>query len=218
MTGSEPRMESPIAGAFAFALRTAAMGAAGGVGLSLAFLLAGRGFSWFVIPGSAAVGLVIGLPVGLVMREGVGGLVAYAIGGGHGHSRSELSHAQALVAKGAYPQAVEEYRAAAADEPGDPRALLLGARVLRDHLHDPHAAAEWLGRAAAIPGISADREAAIVRELVELYEGPLGRPTRALPALARLADRHQGTAIGDWAGERLARLRSHIQGESHAEP
>jgi hypothetical protein len=207
---TDARMESPVERAFGFALLTAVVGAFGGLGVMIAFLIAGRGLAWPLIPAFAAGGLAIGFVVGLLGRETAGGLVAHVIGGGRGYARSEFSHAQSLVIRGAYTDAVEEYRAAADAEPRDPRPLVLGAHVLRDHLRDPATAAAWLSRACEIKQVAPEEEAAIVRELIELYAGPLQTPARALPELARLADKHRGTPTGDWAAARLATLRTRL--------
>lgn len=201
-------MESPLTRAYAFARYTALLGGVGGFAVALPLWLFTGRFPLSLVVGAALFGLVGGFLVGLVLREGVGGLVEFATGGSRGRARPEHSRPQALVARGAYREAVDEYVAAAEFDPRDPEPLIQAARVLRDHLGEHEEAAAWLHRALRIEGIGAQAEASAVRELVDLCEGPLGTPTRALPELARIAEKHAGTRTGEWAGRRLAALRT----------
>jgi tetratricopeptide (TPR) repeat protein len=205
---SSARMESPLLRAYGFARLAALVGIMGGLGLSIPILLITGRFPLGLIVAFGVGGFVAGFGVGLVLREGGGGLVEFALGGSRGHTKPEFSRQQSLVARGAYREAMAEYAAAADDAPHDPEPLLLGARVLRDHLGEHAEAAEWLRRALRIEGLTPQAEATLVRELTDLYEGPLNTPRRALPELARLAAKYAGTRTGEWAGRRLAALRT----------
>ncbi len=153
---------------------------------------------------------VAGYVIGVFAVEGSGDLLSRIHGGGPVGTRREYSEAQALAVRGEFGAALGLYLTAAEADPDDPEPLLRGARILRDELADPEGAAEWLRRAAATPGLSARAEFAVAQELAELYDGPLGTPERALPTLARLAERHADTRAGAWARRRMVELRVRV--------
>lgn len=204
------RMEGPLERTLMFALAGLAGGILIGAGFAAPIWLSGgaeRGGA------GAIAGLLIGFPVGgfvagiLVgaVREGLGAMVQR---GGHGRSPSEYSRAQSLVMRGAYREAVDAYSKRAAENRADPEPLIRGARVLRDHMRQHDAAAEWLHRAGRTPGLTPQQDITIARELVGLYEGPLASPERAMPVLARIAETYPGTTAAEWARNTLGGLRA----------
>lgn len=216
------RMESPLERALQFA----GVGFLAGVGAA-----AGVGGALWLLGGTFQPGVFIGFPVGgfvggffaaFVFQESVGGLFFRATQGTRGTSPTEFSDAQALAIRGLHRKALERYRQYADERPRDPRPLILGARLLRDDLSDYGAAVAWLQEAQRREPLDAEAGITIGRELVELFEERLGDPSRALPELARMADRYRGSRAGDWAARRLAELRTRawsvVREEEESEP
>jgi hypothetical protein len=212
--------ETPTMRALRFALLGFAAGAAAALGLAgPVWLVGGQHFGGgallFVLATFSLAGLAGGFLVGLA-REGLGALFDGSLQSGRrGRPVREYSEAQSLVIRGEYRQAVEFYAAEAVANPKDPEPLILAARVLRDHLHDPAAAAEWLVRARHVDGITPRHDITIVRELVDLYDGPLDDPWRALPELARIAATYPNTSAATWARNTLSRLRVAVWTDLH---
>lgn len=213
---TKDRVETAYDRAFRFGLVGLAAGVAAGVAFTLPLYLVG-GANWgaggamrALIIGFPVGGLVAGLFVGFVFREGIGGLVERGLQGARGHTRSEHSGLQAMIIRGAYREAVDACAGEAEASPSDPEPLLLGAAVLREHLKQYETAAQWLRRAQRIPKLSAQQDIAIARELVGLYERELNTPRKALPELARIAETYPGTRAATWAENTLRQLRSEL--------
>ena len=122
------------------------------------------------------------------------------------HQR-EYSEAKALVLRGLFQEAIDCYETYVVEFPADPEPYLGIARIYRDHLKRYDDAVSWLRRVRKIPGLDPGREIFVTREIIEVYVGKLGAPERAIPELARLADRFAGTREGELAKAELERLR-----------
>lgn len=163
-----------------------------------------------VLIGFPLGGLAGGLLAGFVLREGLGGLVEHGFQGGRGHTRSEHSWLQSMIMRGAYREAVAACAREAEASDDDPEPLILGAGVLRDHLHQYETAAQWLRRAREVKRLTAQQDITITRELVELYERELHTPRKALPELARVAETYPGTSAAEWARNTLKQLKAEL--------
>lgn len=130
----------------------------------------------------------------------------YAPGGGRTPGPLEYSHAESLVARARYDEALRVYQRHAAEHPEDPEPLLRIARLYRDRLEDNDHAARYLREAR---DTAEDRGIRLLatRELIELYTNRMGQPMRALPELARLAGEYPDQPTGAWAARELARLK-----------
>lgn len=125
----------------------------------------------------------------------------------------EYSFAESLAARGRYEQAAEEYENNAAQYTDDPEPLLRLARLQRDALRQPEAAAASFQRALAASGIEPGLEVLTRRELIELYLHHMKDARRALPELEHLAARVRRTADVEWARRELAELQRTLAGE-----
>lgn len=127
------------------------------------------------------------------------------------------SHAESLVARGRYAEAVDAYERAIAEDPKDPRPYLEVARLHRDRLDRLEEAAAWFKRALqdsdADPGLAG----LVRRELFELYVVRMQAPEKAAPFLARAAEELAGTAEGAWAAEKLTEVRGGIARRSESD-
>lgn len=194
--------------ALPFAVGGAVIGSMFGfLGLGAAAMAGGEAPAWLPLATAAASGSVAWVCKAIFI-EGAGDFVRRLYMGGDAGTVPEYSIARGLEVRGQYDAALAEYAAGAEEYPEDPEPLLLGARLLRGPLDRPEDALEWLHRARGLPDLAARDEILIDREIVELYDGPLGNPAGALPTLARLAERHAGTKPAAWARVRLAALRN----------
>jgi hypothetical protein len=157
------------------------------------------------VVGAAFVGCVT---LFLAERGARIGANVYLTGGSSTPAVNEHSRADALAARGLYGEAVAELERCAAADSADVEARLRLARLHRDRLDDPEAAAAWFRRAAAVPSIPAGIDLQIARELCELCTRRLNAPEAAAPHLARFADRHAGTPAGAWARRTLAAIKA----------
>ncbi|TVR67423.1 MAG: hypothetical protein EA422_00455 [Gemmatimonadales bacterium] len=147
------------------------------------------------------------VPILLAGSAGKAALLALGSSGRAPARRKEYSFAQSLVARGLFEKAIDAYQEEVARAPADPEPYLRIGRLLRDELGRPDEAAAWLRRARRDAVMSPGQELILSRELVELYRNRLGRPEKALPELARMAERFAETPDGEWAARELAELK-----------
>jgi len=123
-------------------------------------------------------------------------------------SKREYSHAESLVARGLYQEAIDAFEVAIGDDPSDPTPYLRIARIYRDHMRRLEDAARWFKRALSEATIAPGTAHLTTRELVELFVTKMNEPRRAAPLLARMSEERAGTPAGAWATEELARIRA----------
>ncbi len=217
MTGkTKDRVETAWFRGLRFGLIGLLAGVSGAVGIVIPIYLIGgmelgaRHVILGILVAMPAGGLVGGLFIGFVLREGVGGLVEKGFQGSRGRTKSEHSWLQSLVIRGLYREAVEACARKADESPRDPEPLLLGAGVLRDHMHQYETAAQWLRRAQRIPKLTSQQDITVTRELVELYETKLAAPKKALPELARIAESYPGTQAATWATNTMQQIKASV--------
>jgi tetratricopeptide (TPR) repeat protein len=146
-------------------------------------------------------------PLWIMSLAGRAGSGLYAPSGSTTPRKREYSLAESYAARGDYERAVTAFEEAIAEDPTDPQPYVRVARLQRDRMNEPEAAASWFRRALRDAALSPSLHLLTLRELVELYDGRLGQPERAAPLLARLADEQAGTPDGAWAVEELARIK-----------
>lgn len=202
----------------AFHLHAVAWGLAGGsVGALFGYLASS--VAGLPLLRSMAVGfLVVAIVVssGIVALAHVSSLAVASSVAPSGQStpgRAEYSQAKTFAVQGRYAEAVTEYERHIAENPDDPEPCLLLARLHRDELKQLESAIRWFRQAIAVatdPGV----QCLGVRELTEVCVNRLGEPRRALPDLARLADRNPGSVGSDWARNQLDALKRDISWET----
>jgi tetratricopeptide (TPR) repeat protein len=162
------------------------------------------------------VGLVVGCLIGFAVvyfgatiladRVGNTGAAMYFGSGSSTPAKREYSLGDALVMQEKYADAVAEFERNAAVYADDPEPRLRLARLYRDRVKQPEQALHWFKQALSLEKIDAGSEAMAARELVELCN-KLMQPERAIPALARISERHPSTATGTWARAQLEELK-----------
>ncbi len=209
-------VETPTQRGIRFTLVGLLAGVVAGAAFAIPMYLVG-GANWgaggairAVLIGFPLGGLLGGLLTGFVFQEGLGGLVEQSFQGARGHTRSEHSWLQAMIARGAYQEAVAACAREAESSPDDPEPLILGAGVLREHLRQYQTAAQWLRKARQVKRLTPQQDITITRELVELYEGKLNAPRKALPELARLAETYPATQAAEWARNTMQQIKAEL--------
>jgi len=198
----------------AVAQRIKALGYAGWLGILGMFvglMIAYRTGASIVL--CALLGLVIGtaiaLFIGLVIagRAGSAASTVYMPSGSSTPPVRQYSRAESLIARDRIDDAVAELQRGVAAFPDDAVPRLRLARLLRDRLQRHEDAAAVLKQVIAMRGIDAGVEISASRELIEIYTHRLREPARALPELARLADRHAGSPAAEWAKRELFEIK-----------
>ncbi len=180
-----------------------------GAGAILGIL--GGGYKWGLL--GALIGAVLGYAavyfVVHALSEGGGAAMGkiYHPSGSSTPYRRQYSEPQALALRGLFQEAIDCYETYVAEFPDDPEPCIGIARIYRDHLKRYDDAVRWFRRARQASGMDAGREVLVTREIIELYQGKLNEPRRAIPELARLAERFAGTREGELARAELQRLR-----------
>ena len=167
--------------------------------------------------GGTILGVVLGAVVGYglvffvtlaIMKGGTATFsTIYAPSGNSTPAKREYSRPQALVAHGHYEEAIQAYQVCCADYPKDPEPYLCIARLYRNELQRFDDAVTWFKKARAEAAMTEALELLVTQEIVEVYTHKLSTPRRAMPELARLAERFPGTEAATWAKQRLQELR-----------
>ena len=177
---------------------------------------------WFLTLDSRPPIPILGIFLGAVLTgtlaslfplliTGAAGRAALIALGSSGHApgrKKEYSFAQSLAVRGLFDKAIEAYEEAIRADPGDPEPYLRVGWIYRDELDRPDDAARWFRRARREAGLTPGQDLFVSRELVELYRKRLGRPEKALPELARMAETWAGTPDGEWAARELRELKA----------
>ena len=172
---------------------------------------------WELGPGGTIALIVLGPPLltilvaKMALRAMVttGHVVQVVLEGGSSTPYTEqYSYQQSLVMRGRLDEALASYEAIIA-EPGSAVDVRIRAAELYSREAKRHdRAAELLRDAIRHPKCTAAEEVYSARRLADLLSGPLGQPGRALVELRRIADRYQGTNVGDHAREAIRLIKS----------
>lgn len=170
------------------------------------------GSVWTGLLGAILAALGVG---GLVfaLTEGAGwsvGRIHHPSGASTPH-RPEYSHAESLVVRKKYDEAMEAYREFIRESPEVPEPYLAIARLLRDELGRYEEAVRWFKRARAESRLGRQHEVLVSREIVEIYRRRMEAPLKAAPELARMRERFADTPEGEWAGRELAEVRERVR-------
>jgi tetratricopeptide (TPR) repeat protein len=121
--------------------------------------------------------------------------------------KEQYSYQQALVMAGQLDDALESFEAVMAEQPEaiDPRmkAAELYARDKKNYVR----AAEIFREVRSIPTVTAGEDIYATNRLVDLLNGPLNEPGRALVELRRLIEKYPASAGADHARDALAALK-----------
>lgn len=107
---------------------------------------------------------------------------------------SGLSAIEAMAARGRHAEAAEAYLARSRDPRVATEAMIKRSGLLADALGVPHSAARELTLFRDARDLTPAEDLWIGRTLVDLYDGPLKKPGRAMVELRRLLDRYPQSA------------------------
>ena len=188
-----------VAGAFSFPLFIAIGAKLGLRPVPWAFLII-LGPIFVVVLGSGATIL-------LMDRAGAG-VHKVLTGGASTPYTEQHSYQQALVMQGRLDEALESLEAIIAEPASTVDVRIRAAELYTREAHKHERAAELLREALRHPQCTAGEEAYCANRLVDLLNGPLGQPGRALVELGRLVDRHPNSVVGARAREALRALKA----------
>jgi hypothetical protein len=127
--------------------------------------------------------------------------------GGSTPYETDYSFQESLAMRGDAAGALDSYLALIAAQPSNVEARVKAAELCaRTRRHSE--AARMLVELRRVPGVSRERDLYATSRLVDLLNGPLGEPGRALVELRRLADRHTGTREAEAALGAIARIKA----------
>jgi hypothetical protein len=129
----------------------------------------------------------------------------------------QFSYQEALAARGDVAAALESYEAVIAERPGAPAPRLKAAELYAGRGRDPRRAAALFREVRDLPEASPRDSLYAASRLVDLYDGPLNEPGRALVELRRLVELHPNTDMAAGARTAIARIKAQRaleQGES----
>ena len=164
----------------------------------LALMMVGPVALWFV-----------SAKLALRLLAGSGRVVQVVVEGGSSTPYTEqYSYQQTLVMQGRLDEALESYEAIIAEPESAVDVRIRAAELYAREAKRFDRAAELLREAIRHPKCSPSEEVYSARRLADLLSGPLGQPGRALVELRRLADRYQGTNVGEHAREAIRLIKS----------
>ncbi len=124
--------------------------------------------------------------------------------------RSPHAHAQALVARGDYVAAIEEYRRCYRKDPADALALMEMTHLQCDYLQDYGMAAELLEQALEREW-PAEQAVTLAMRLADVYGKYLGQPARARQVLMQIAESMPDTRYALNAMHRVRELNDGLE-------
>jgi hypothetical protein len=122
----------------------------------------------------------------------------------------QFSYQEAMAARGDVAGALESYEAVIAERPGQVAPRLRAAELYALRGGNPARAAELFREVRDLRGVEARHAVYASSRLVDLYDGPLDEPGRALVELRRIIERHPRAPIAHHAREALPRLKSRL--------
>jgi hypothetical protein len=192
------------------------------VTVALVFTAAQTGhISLAAVLGAVVAGAIFGALTGYIGLAfgGAAGAVAKAFtfpSGATTPYEEQFSYQEALAAKGDVAGALESYEAIVAERPGAVAPRMRAAELYAQRGRNPRRAAELFREIRGIPGASSREVVYAASRLVDLYDGALSEPGRALVELRRIIEQHPGTPVAQHARDALPRLKARLAAEQAA--
>jgi hypothetical protein len=122
----------------------------------------------------------------------------------------QFSYQESLAIRGDVAGALASYEAVIAERPGAAAPRLRAAELYATQGADPRRAAELFREVRDLPGLPLREAVYASSRLVDLYDGPLAEPGRALVELRRIVERYPGTPTAVHAREAIPRLKARL--------
>ena len=174
------------------------------------------------VPGGFAVRLVIAVGVGYMATVGTiklsdaAGAVAKSFTLPSGDStpyEQTFSYQEAMIMRGDIDGALESYEAIIAEQPGLVAPRLRAAEHYAKGNRNPGRAAELFREVRDIPGVPVRDAIYSSSRLVDLYDGPLAEPGRAVVELRRIVEQYPGSDLAKRARTALPALKARLERE-----
>ena len=123
--------------------------------------------------------------------------------------KEQYSYQQALVMQGKVDEALESFEAVIAENPDAIDARFKAADLYARSKGNPRRAAELFREVQRIPAATTGEDIFAANRLIDLLNGPLNEPGRALVELRRLIEKYPGSAAAKHARDALAQLKAH---------
>lgn len=127
----------------------------------------------------------------------------------------QFSFEESLAARGDVAGALAAFEQAIAERPGVVAPRMRAAELYAGRGANPARAAELFREIRGIEGVSGRDALYACSRLVDLYDGPLDDPGRALVELRRIIEQHPTSRVAEHARAALPRLKARLQ-ESRA--
>jgi hypothetical protein len=189
-----------------------------GITTGAIFLLiaqSGQSVGWFQILLVLIVAAIVGAAVawmGLVFARGSGAVMkSFTLPSGNSTPYEEqFSYQEAMIARGDMAGALESFEAIIAERLDAVAPRLRAAEHYAARQLNPARAAELFREARKIPGITTRDVIYATSRLIDLYDGPLDDPGRALVEMRRVIEQHPDSAVARHAREALPALKARL--------
>lgn len=122
-----------------------------------------------------------------------------------------FSYQEAMIMRGDVDGALESYEAIIAEQPTLVAARLRAAEHYVKGNRNPKRAAELFREVRDLPGVPVRDAVYSSSRLVDLYDGPLEEPGRAVVELRRIIELHPGSEMARRAREALPELKARLE-------
>jgi hypothetical protein len=123
---------------------------------------------------------------------------------------AQYSYEESLAARGDVPGALAAFERIIAEEPSAVRPRMRAAELYARKGADPARAAALFREIRAIAGVSRSDALYACSRLVDLYDGALDEPGRALVELRRIIELYPGTPVATHARDALPRMKARL--------
>jgi hypothetical protein len=130
--------------------------------------------------------------------------------GSHTPYEEQFSFQDSLAARGDVAGALVSYESVIAERPDAVAPRMRAAELYAAKGGDPQRAAELFREIRAIPGVPRREAIYACSRLVDLYDGALNEPGRALVELRRIIELYPGTAVAAHARQALPRMKARL--------
>lgn len=121
-----------------------------------------------------------------------------------------FSYQESLAIRGDIGGALESYEAIIAEQPGAVAPRLKAAEHYAKGNRNPTRAAELFREIRDLPGVPIRDAVYSASRLVDLYDGPLDDPGRAVVELRRIIERYPGSAVAEHARTALPAMKARL--------
>lgn len=159
---------------------------------------------------AASLSAILTYRMGLASAAGAGGIARYVTmpSGASTPYEEQFSYQESLAARGDVAGALESYEAVISERPGAVLPKVKAAELYARQGKNPRRAAELLREVRDLPTATTREALYAASRLVDLYDGALDEPGRALVELRRLVELYPNTDAAAGARVAIARIKA----------